>query len=92
MELFDIGLGNGLRNKFAESIALGNEYLAKIYVSTSYFLLTIIIVFVYILFIGLNSFLDWTKILNTPEYMRNELNKLVFIVFTFFCVQFVIKL
>ena len=92
MDLLDIGLGNGLKNKFAQSIALGDEYLAKIYVSTSYFLLTIIVIPFYLLFIGLNSFIDWTRILNTPEYMGIELNKLVFVVFTFFCVQFVIKL
>jgi O-antigen/teichoic acid export membrane protein len=92
IELFDIGLGNGLRNKFTESVALGEDNLAKIYVSTSYLFLTIIIISVYILFIICNSFIDWTRVLNTPEYLKMELNKLVFIVFTFFCIQFVIKL
>src|SRR5664280_113011 len=31
---FDIGLGNGLRNKFAEAIASENHDLARTYVST----------------------------------------------------------
>ena len=35
--LFDIGLGNGLRNKFAEANALGNDQSAQAFVSTAYF-------------------------------------------------------
>jgi O-antigen/teichoic acid export membrane protein len=92
MTLFDVGLGNGLRNKFAQSLALGDEKLAKIYVSTSYVLLTLIVIAVYIPFAFINSLFDWTKILNTPSGMKGELNKLVFIVFTFFCIQFILKL
>jgi O-antigen/teichoic acid export membrane protein len=92
MTLFDVGLGNGLRNKFAESIALGDEKMAKIYTSTSYALLILIMLAIYIPAICINNYLDWTKLLNTPVCMRNELNKLVLIIFTFFCIQFVLKL
>jgi O-antigen/teichoic acid export membrane protein len=92
MTLFDVGLGNGLRNKFAQSLALGDEKLAKIYVSTSYVLLTLIVITIYIPFAFLNGLFDWTKLLNTSSGMKGELNKLVFIVFTFFCIQFILKL
>ena len=34
--IFDIGLGNGLRNKFAEAKTNGNFKKAKSYVSTAY--------------------------------------------------------
>ena len=40
---FDIGFGNGLRNKFAEAIAKGNTELAKIYISTTYAILILVI-------------------------------------------------
>lgn len=40
--IFDIGLGNGLRNKFAEAKARGNIEQARIYISTSYALLILI--------------------------------------------------
>ena len=40
---FDIGLGNGLRNKFAEAVAKKKYKLAKIYVSTTYAVVSIII-------------------------------------------------
>ena len=34
---FDLGFGNGMRNKVAEAIAKGDVELAKRYVSTTYF-------------------------------------------------------
>lgn len=39
---FDIGLGNGLRNKLSEALAVGDDNLARIYVSTSLALSTIL--------------------------------------------------
>jgi O-antigen/teichoic acid export membrane protein len=90
---FDIGLGNGLRNRFAEAIAIGKHDLAKTYVSTTYAILTIIIVFILILFYIINPFLNWANILNSGDAVKpSELNDLAKIVFTFFCLQFVFKL
>ncbi len=89
---FDIGFGNGLRNKFAESLARGNTKLARIYVSTTYAILSIIILVVLTLFFVINPFLDWSKILNTPAEMASELSLLALVVFSFFCIQFVLNL
>jgi len=89
---FDIGLGNGLRNKFAEAIASGKPELARTYVSTTYAILTIIIAITLFLFFCINPFLNWAKILNTPADMAGELSLLALIVFGFFCIQFVLRL
>lgn len=89
---FDIGLGNGLRNKFAEAVAGGKPELARTYVSTTYAILTIIIAIVLLLFFCINPFLNWAKILNTPADMAGELRLLALIVFGFFCIQFVLQL
>lgn len=89
---FDIGFGNGLRNKLAESMASGENELARVYVSTTYAILGIIIGIVLILFFIVNPFLDWSKILNTPHQMSGELSLLALIVFVFFCIQFVLQL
>jgi O-antigen/teichoic acid export membrane protein len=89
---FDIGLGNGLRNKFAEAIAKDQKELARIYISTTYAILFIIIGIIYFLFLIINPLLNWTKILNTPVEMGNELSKLIIIVFTFFCIKFILQL
>ena len=89
---FDIGLGNGLRNKFAEAVAGGKPELARTYVSTTYAILTIIIAIVLLIFFCINPFLNWAKILNTPADMVGELRLLALIIFGFFCIQFVLQL
>jgi O-antigen/teichoic acid export membrane protein len=89
---FDIGLGNGLRNKFAEAIASGKTELARTYVSTTYAILTVIIAIVLLIFFCINPFLNWAKILNTPDDMASELSILALIVFSFFCLEFVLQL
>lgn len=89
---FDIGFGNGLRNKFAECIAKGEHEKAKIYVSTTYAILSIIIFVVLLVFVSINPFLNWSKILNAPSSMVDELRILALIIFVFFCLQFIMKL
>lgn len=89
---FDIGFGNGLRNKFTEAIAKGQYKLARIYVSTTYAILSIIIIVVLLLFFCINPFLNWAKILNAPTQMVGELSTLAMLVFVFFCLQFVFQL
>ena len=89
---FDIGFGNGLRNKFAEAQAKGEHELARIYVSTTYAILSIIIGAVLILFLCVNPFINWARILNTTQDMAGELSILVIIVFVFFCLRFVFQL
>jgi O-antigen/teichoic acid export membrane protein len=90
--LFDIGLGNGFRNKFSEAITVKNVSLAKTYVSTTFILLSIIIVLVLVVFFIINPFLNWGKILNTGIETGHTLSILANIVFTFFALQFIFKL
>lgn len=89
---FDIGFGNGLRNKFTEALAKGEHELARVYVSTTYAILGIIIGVVLALFCCINPFLNWVKILNAPSSMGRELTILALIVFVFFCLQFILQL
>jgi O-antigen/teichoic acid export membrane protein len=92
LALFDIGLGNGLRNRLAEAIAKNDITKARIYISTTYAGLILVFTGVYVLFFIANFFLDWTVILNTSKDLKDELSLLVNIVFLFFCIQFVINL
>jgi O-antigen/teichoic acid export membrane protein len=91
---FDIGLGHGLRNRFAEALATGNHDLARIYVSTTYAILSIIIGGVLFLFYAVNPFINWSIILNAGQdiILQRELSVLALVVFTFFCIRFVFKL
>lgn len=89
---FDIGLTQGLRNKFAEAVAKGNDELARIYVSTTYAILGIICGALWCIFIFANQFLNWTHILKLSESMQPEVSILALIVFTYFCLQFVLRI
>lgn len=90
--LFNLGLGNGLRNRLAECLAVEDLEKGKVYVSTTYAILAVIFAAVYALFYVVNTQLDWSVILNTDPAMRSELGLLVAIVFFFFCVRFVSSL
>lgn len=89
---FDIGLGNGLRNKFAEAIALQNKKLARIYVSTTYAGLGLIMLALWFAFFVTNFFIDWNSLLNVSKLSTYNLNGLVLFVFTFFVLRFELKL
>lgn len=89
---FDIGLTRGLRNKLAEAIALKDDELAQIYVSSTYAILTIICSSLWVIFIVVNPFLNWAHILNLSPNMSAEVSILAVIVFTYFCLQFVLRI
>lgn len=89
---FDIGLGNGLRNKLAEALAKNEKENARVYISTSYTILTIIMAILYLLFLLVNRYINWTAIFNAPNNLTDELNALVIFVFTFFAINFVARL
>lgn len=88
---FDIGLGNGMRNKFAEAKAAGNDVLARTYISTTYAIITIIAALLFVVFFAVNQFLNWGEILNVTSDIQ-EIENLVFIIYTVFCLQFIVKL
>ena len=89
---FEIGLGNGLRNKLGEALAKGDYALGKIYVSTTYAILTLVISAVAFIFVIVNHFINWAAVLNTDTNLQQELSTLALIVFGFFFLRFVVKL
>ncbi len=89
---FDVGLGNGMRNKFAEAMAKNDVELARSYVSTTYLFLGAIILVIFIIFMAVNPFLNWPRILNVESDVPGDLSALVLITFGFFCLRFVFGL
>lgn len=89
---FDIGLTQGLRNKFAEAKAKGDHELAQVYVSTTYGVLGIIFITIWIIFLFVNKYLNWSKILNVSGDLQADISILALIVFTYFCITFVLKI
>lgn len=89
---FDIGLGNGLRNRLTEVLAKGDSRLGKKMVSTTYALLICIFSVVLFVFHISNFFLNWNSILNTKTIDSHELYVLTSIVFTFFIIGFIVQI
>ena len=89
---FNVGMTQGLRNKYAEAKSRGDNEAAKMYISTTYAVLAIVFSVVWLIFLFVNPFLDWVNILNASSEMRMELSILAIIIFTYFCLQFVLKI
>jgi O-antigen/teichoic acid export membrane protein len=90
--LFDVGLTQGLRNKFAEARAKKDNSLARIYISTTYYYVALIFLAIGIVTIGASYFIDWASLINAPVESQNELKYLVVIVISYFCLQFIFQI
>ena len=88
----DFGIGNGLRNKLAEALALNDIKLARIYVSTAYSVFTIGIIAALFFYFFIHGLLNWANLLNAPSGYIELLNTLVFYVIILFLAQFLLKL
>jgi O-antigen/teichoic acid export membrane protein len=95
LNLFDIGFGNGMKNKLAEAKAKGETLLARKYISSTYAIVTLICLSIFIVFCVVNPHLDWIKILGSQSDIlpyRSEITGLVWIFMASFCFTFVLNL
>ena len=92
VNLLDIGLGNGMRNKFAEARARDDKELARTYISTTYVAMGLFVVVAISVFLLVNPFLHWATILNAPADLDSELGLLAAVVFVFFCLRLLFNL
>lgn len=65
LTFLDIGIGNGLRNKFSEAVANNNPLLARKYVSTAYTLFGAIQIVLICLFMLIVFHIPWQRVFNT---------------------------
>lgn len=89
---FDLGLGNGMRNKIAEAKAKGNNELAQQYVSTTYFTVGAIVSVIFLIVTVGNQFVNWAAVLNVDAIYTEELRKVFGILASFFCLNMVVRL
>ena len=89
---FDLGLGNGFRNRFAEAKAQGDLELAKKYLSTTYFAVAGIVFVVFLVILIGNRFVDWASFLNVDTSYNEELSGIFVILAFFFCLSMVANL
>lgn len=90
--LFDIGIGNGLRNKFTAAMSNNDTNAAREYVSTAYVIVTGISCLLILLFIIPWLSVNWVFVFNAKDSLKNELFLLLGITFLMTCIQFILKL
>ena len=89
---FDIGLGNGLKNRLIEALANKDYILAKTYVSTTYFIIGLISFLLLTVFLIGSFFINWATVLNAPQSMQKELTLVAITIFGIFSFQFILQL
>ncbi|MFZ2284902.1 MAG: MATE family efflux transporter [Lutibacter sp.] len=92
IQIFDIGIGNGLRNKFAESIAKKDFKEAQEYVSTGYIIMGFITLSLIVLFIVPWLLIDWAYVFNVRSELSQEITLLIGVTFILTAIQFTLKL
>lgn len=89
MSVFDIGMGNGFKNKFVECRAKGDDVMAKKYVSTTYAMLSFVFIPILILFLIINPFINWNSVLNVETV--EDLHLVFAIVVSYFALNFILS-
>ena len=92
ISFFDIGFGNGLRNKLAIAIANGDKKKARIYVSTTYAIMIAIFLPLAILSLFFVPLIDWSGFLNVPTQYNETLVISAQIVVVALSMQIILKL
>jgi O-antigen/teichoic acid export membrane protein len=89
---FDVGLGQGLRNKFAEAKARENLGDLRNYVSTAYYTITVVSVILFILFLLVSVNVSWAGVFGLSLKYESDLQVLMPFLFGFFCLQLILRL
>lgn len=90
--LFDLGFGNGMRNKVAASIALGDWETARRYVSTAYAYFSFVFISVAIIIYFVCPLVDWCNLLSVSIEYQELLIKVMRIVIVFFSLSMIVRI
>lgn len=89
---FDLGIGNGLRNKLTEALAKGELITSRRLIGTAYLFTGIISLLLTGIWLLLNSVIDWVGILGLDLNRSSEFQSLFHIIIITFCIQFTAQL
>ena len=89
--LFDIGIGNGLKNKLTEALAENNFVRSRKLVSTAYYYTTLIFLTLLVVLLFVNYFIKWDVILNVPSEFSSELFITAVLTIIAFCIRFILQ-
>jgi len=88
----DLGLSSGLLNKLTEALSKKDYNSARIYISTAYYGLFIIMAIFYLIFLLIYPFVNWHSVITPHEPANSYLEILVLLSFTSFALQMVVNI
>lgn len=92
LNLFDVGVSHGLRNKLSSAISEKNSILIKKYTSTAYFIIGAISLLLLLIAIFIVPFVNWNFVLNTQAISNPVLKKILLIVLASFSLTLTLKI
>ena len=87
---FDIGIGNGLRNKLTESISKRNGFEKKL-ISSAYAVISVIMSVVALLFSIVAFFTNWNKVFGV-EKINEDLKSIIIVSIIFVSINFILSI
>lgn len=72
---FDLGIGNGLRNKVAATLADDNKTEARLYIASGYTMIGLVVVTIWVTLTAVSYFVPWQVVFNTTAISENELRQ-----------------
>lgn len=90
--LFDIGIGNSLKNKLSETFAVGNNEAASSLVSTAYIVIGLISALLFLFFFIASFYIPWQSVFNSKAIEPQRLQVAVVLLMFFICVNFWLSL
>lgn len=91
LNFFDIGFTLGLKNKLGEAIALSQWERGKTLVSTTYFMMCIIFVPLFVVLVLLVPLIDWASFLNVNSSYNASIQRAMYILSACFCLQMIVN-
>ncbi|MBQ4519895.1 MAG: oligosaccharide flippase family protein [Bacteroidaceae bacterium] len=92
LNFFDVGFTLGLKNKLAEAIAKGDWNKGKSLVSTTYLMMVLIFIPLWIILEWIVPFINWASFLNVDTIYNEEITKAMHILIACFCLQMIVNI
>lgn len=89
---FDLGIGNGLKNKIAECLAKDESLVAGKYISSAYSLVGLILLVIWSAFLGASFIIPWQRVFNTLTISDVDLRTAVQVAISFVILNFLFGL
>lgn len=91
---FDLGIGNGLRNKLTAALTLGDRKAAKEYIASAYWMIGVAVAVIATVGCGLLLIVNWNRVFNIESAVisTNALSIVVLCAFIGIMLQFYLRL